>query len=100
MEYAASVYNHYASKAGIAQALAERALAAHATARFLLASWAAVLTMEARPDAPEDPAATLSAGIRAMIQGNATPATVTRTGNLRARYEDALERHGFIRRDS
>jgi AcrR family transcriptional regulator len=184
----ASVYNHFSSKAGIAQALAERALAAHdeyvsaawaldvsplgrliaaggatlafareqptlfqaislsylsplgmfpggtpaaeaitarrrqqlerivtnlqaaiaakelrphdvaATARFFVASWAAVLTMEARPDAPADPAETLAAGIRAMIQGLATPATVTRDGRLRARYENALERHGLIRR--
>jgi AcrR family transcriptional regulator len=184
----ASVYNHFASKAGIAQALAERALAAHdeyvsaawaldvsplerliaaggatlafareqptlfqaislsylsplgllplgtptaeaiaarrrlqleriiinlnaaiaakelrphdvtATARFFVASWAAVLTMEARPDTPGDPAETLTAGFRAMIQGIATPETVTRDGRLRARYENALERHGLVRR--
>jgi AcrR family transcriptional regulator len=186
----ASVYNHFASKAGIAQALAERALAAHdeyvaaawaldvpplerliaaagatlafareqpilfqaislsylsplgmfpagtraaeeitarrqqqleriivnleaaiaakelrpldvpATARYLVASWAAVLTMEARPDTPGDPVATLTAGIRAMIQGLATPATLTRDGRLRARYENALVRNGLVQRDS
>jgi AcrR family transcriptional regulator len=70
-----------------------RPLDVPATARFLVASWAAVLTMEARPDTPADPAATLTAGIRGMIQGMATPATVTREGRLRARYENALERH-------
>jgi AcrR family transcriptional regulator len=183
----ASVYNHFASKAGIAQALAERALAAHdeyvaaawalegvsplerliaaaggalafareqptlfqaislsylsplgmfpagtpaaeaiaarrglqvqrivtslqdaiaagelrehdapASARFLIAAWAAVLSMEARPESPDDAAATLTAGIRAMIQGTGTPTVLTRDGRLRARYENAIARHGLL----
>ena len=64
-------------------------------AHFVIASWAAVLTMYARPGSPADPAATLAAGIRAMIQGVATEATVTRDGRLRARYERALDRSGL-----
>ncbi len=66
-----------------------------ATARFLIASWAAVLTMDANSDLAGDPAATLVAGVRSMLQGIATPATVTRDGRLRARYENALARHGL-----
>ncbi|MBA2763528.1 MAG: hypothetical protein H0U42_02430 [Thermoleophilaceae bacterium] len=69
-------------------------------ARFLVASWAAVLTIEALPHPPGDPAATLAAGLRAMVQGLAMPATLTRDGRLRARYEKALEWHGLTRQDS
>ncbi len=56
--------------------------------------------MGARPESPSDPAAALAAGLRAMIQGLATPATLTREGHLRVRYENALERQGLTRRDS
>jgi len=89
--------------ANLAAAVAAKELRAHdvdATARFLVASCAAVLTMEARPESPSDPAPVLAAGLRAMVQGLATPATVTREGHLRARYENALERHGLTRQDS
>jgi AcrR family transcriptional regulator len=181
----ASVYNHFASKAGIAQALAEHALAAHddyvaaawaidasplerliavagatlafarerptlfqaialsflrplgmfpagtaasdaitarrelqlqriaaqleaavdagelspldvtATARFLVGAWTGVLTMWARPDSGVNPAATLSAGIRAVVTGMGTATTLTSHGRLRSRYERALVRHGL-----
>lgn len=85
-------------------AVAAKELSAHdvvATARFFVASWAAVLTMEeARPELPSDPAVTLAAGLRAMVQGLAAPATLTREGHLRARYENALKRHGLSQRNS
>ncbi len=67
----------------------------HATARFIVAAWAGVLTMEARHDADADPVATVSAGIRTIIKGAAAPAALAADGRLRPRYEDALVRHGF-----
>lgn len=67
----------------------------HATSRFIIAAWAGVLTMEARHDADADPVATVTAGIRAIIKGAASAATLTGDGRLRARYERALVRHGF-----
>ncbi len=89
--------------ANLDAAVAAKELSAHdvvATARFLVASWAAVLTMEeTRPD-PSDPAVTLAAGLRAMVQGLAAPATLTREGHLRARYENALKRYGLSQRNS
>jgi AcrR family transcriptional regulator len=76
-----------------------RALDANATSRFLMASFAGVLTMEANLAGVTDPAATLGAGLRAMIEGLGAPATLTGDGRLRARYERALERHGFTPTD-
>lgn len=76
-----------------------RPLNASATSRFLMASFAGVLTMEAHPADATDPAATLGAGLRAMIEGLGAPATLTGDGRLRARYERALERHGFAPTD-
>jgi AcrR family transcriptional regulator len=76
-----------------------RPLNASAISRFLMASFAGVLTMEAHPVGATDPAATLGAGLRAMIEGLGAPATLTGDGHLRARYERALERHGFTRTD-
>ncbi|MCW3064164.1 MAG: transcriptional regulator, TetR family protein [Solirubrobacterales bacterium] len=73
-----------------------RPLNASATSRFLMASFAGVLTMEAHPAGATDPAATLGAGLRAMIQGLGAPATLTGDGRLRARYARALERHGLV----
>lgn len=72
-----------------------RSIDVAATARFIVGAWAGVLTMEARPDSETDPVATVTAGIRAIIKGTAGPATVTRDGRLRARYETALRRHGL-----
>lgn len=66
-----------------------------ATSRFIVAAWAGVLTMEARPDADADPVATVTAGIRAIVKGVATPATLAGSGRLHARYERALTRHGL-----
>jgi AcrR family transcriptional regulator len=71
-------------------------LNAGATSRFLMASFAGVLTMEADPAGATDRAATLEAGLRAMIQGVAAPAALTRDGRLRARYARALERYGLV----
>ena len=65
-----------------------RALDTEATARFLIASWAGVLTMQSAPDA----ARTLAAGIRALIEGLGTPAAKA-NGRLAHRFEDALSRH-------
>jgi AcrR family transcriptional regulator len=65
-----------------------RALDAEATARFLIASWAGVLTMESAPDA----ARTLAAGIRALIVGLGTPA-VREQDRLARRVEDALRKY-------
>ncbi len=67
----------------------------HATSRFIVAAWGGVLTMEARPDADADPVATVTAGIRAIIKGVATPATLADGGRLSTRYERALARHGL-----
>jgi len=77
-----------------------RPMDTHATARFLIGSWAGVLTMEAGPGSSADPAVTLAAGIRAVIEGVGSSATLTRDRRLRRRYEDAFERHGFASRDS
>jgi AcrR family transcriptional regulator len=74
-------------------------LNARATSRFLMASFAGVLTMEAHPAGATDPAATLEAGLRAMIEGLAAPASLTADGRLRARYERALKRHGLVATD-
>jgi len=82
----------------LTDAIAANELRPHATgamARFVVASWAAVLTMEAKDDDSTGAAATLAAGIRAMILGTAGVATVTGDGSLRARYESALRRHGL-----
>jgi AcrR family transcriptional regulator len=76
-----------------------RPLNASATSRFLMAAFAGVLTMEAHPAAATDAAAALGAGLRAMIVGLGAPATLTADGRLRARYERALERHGFAPTD-
>jgi hypothetical protein len=64
-----------------------------------MASFAGVLTMETHPAGATDPAATLGAGLRAMIEGLGAKATLTGDGRLRARYERALERHGFTPTD-
>ena len=76
-----------------------RPLNAKATSRFLMASFAGVLTMEAHPAGATDQAATLEAGLRAMFEGLGAQATVTGDGRLRARYERAFERHGFVPTD-
>src|ERR1017187_8549692 len=76
-----------------------RPLNANATSRFLMASLAGVLTMEAHPAGATDQAATLEAGLRAMFEGLGAQATLTGDGRLRARYERAFERHGFVPTD-
>nr|WP_157137549.1 TetR/AcrR family transcriptional regulator [Mycobacterium parascrofulaceum] len=64
-----------------------------ATARFLLAAWAGVLTMEAGSGDQARAASTLAAGIRALIQGMGTATTLTREHRLTAVYHEALSRY-------
>jgi AcrR family transcriptional regulator len=64
-------------------------------ARFIVGAWAGVLTMATRPEAQADSGAIVGAGVRAIVKGHATSSTLTRDGNLRARYERALLRHGL-----
>jgi TetR/AcrR family transcriptional regulator len=75
-----------------------RPLDTAATARFVIGTWAGVLTMEAGPGSSADPASTLAAGIRAIFEGAAAPAALTADRRLRARYEKALAQHGFAAR--
>ncbi len=72
-----------------------RPLDTAATARFLIGTWAGVLTMESGPGGLSDPASTLAAGIRAIFEGAAAPAALTADRRLRARYQKALAQHGF-----
>ena len=72
-----------------------RPLDTNATARFLVGTWAGVLTMEAGPGSSADPASSLAAGIRAIFEGAAAPATLTADRRLRARYQKALAQHGL-----
>ncbi|MEU1176802.1 hypothetical protein ABZ464_03975 [Streptomyces sp. NPDC005820] len=72
-----------------------RALDAPSAARFLIASWAGVHSMEAQSGTPAEAAATLAAGVRSLIEGLATPNTVTDDRRLRPAYEAALQRHGL-----
>lgn len=73
-----------------------RPLDAPAVARFLVAAWAAVLSLEGTADAGSEPGRTLTAGIRAIIEGAGTSTTLTRHGRLRTRYEKALAERGFL----
>ena len=74
-----------------------RPLNVPATAQFLIATWAGVLTMHGGPGAPVDSADALAAGLRAVFEGMATSDLITDEGQLRDPYQAALLRHGLAR---
>jgi AcrR family transcriptional regulator len=67
-----------------------------ATAQYLIATWAGVLTMHGGPGAPVDPANALAAGLRAVFEGMGTTAMLTADRRLPDHYQAALVRHGLV----
>jgi AcrR family transcriptional regulator len=72
-----------------------RPLDVPATAQFLIATWAGVLTMHSGPGAPVDSADALAAGLRAVFEGLAANEMLTDERQLRDPYQAALIRHGL-----